>query len=122
MPRKQLTFNPEWNNVPVQKIGLNQWLQDHPSEAAKEAKKLTQRAIDRTLNSTQDAHLRGELNIYEPVEAYSVSWYHKGDTYYPIPDTAKRNDLPPVYIQWKDDYRKRNARIKRNSNRNIQKR
>ena len=105
----------EYNNIPVKKIGLKQWLKDHPSEAAKKGKRLTQRAIDRTLNITQVAHLKGELNIYDPIEAYTQKWYHKKDVYYPLKDSKKRNDLPPVYIQWKDDFRKRNARIKRNN-------
>ena len=62
--------------------------------------------IDPTLNSLQQAHIRGELSLYENVEAYKEQWYHKGDTYYPLPDTKVREDLPPIYIQWKDAYRR----------------
>ena len=59
--------------------------------------------------------------VYQPIEAYSEKWkqYHKpnqvwfhwntGDSYpvfdraEPVPGTRKRNDLPPLYIQWKND-------------------
>ena len=128
MARNQLTFNPEWDNVPVQKIGLKAWAEEHrlPMGATFVYNGQTctigkKSATERHFNEAQRDHLNSsqDFNIYEPVEAYSISWYHKGDKYYPIPDTAKRNDLPPVYIQWKDDYRKRNARIRRDRNRNI---
>lgn len=108
----------KYNNVPVKKIDLKQWLKDHPSEAAKNSAPCHYYGIDSsnsTLNATQMAHLRGEMDIYGPVEAYTQKWFHKKDVYYPLKDTKKRNDLPPVYIQWKDDFRKRNARNKRNN-------
>jgi len=68
---------------------------------------------DPNLNSIQLAHMKGELNLYENIEAYKEQWYHKGDTYYPIPNTKVREDLPPIYIQWKDAYRKI-LKLKRN--------
>ena len=64
---------------------------------------------DPSLNELQKAHIRGEINLYEGVEAYEEQLYHKGDVYYPIPGTKRRNDLPPIYIQWKDHYRRYNG-------------
>ena len=64
--------------------------------------------VDPTLNSLQQAHIRGEINLYENVETYKEQWYHKGDTYYAILGTRVQEDLPPIYIQWKDAYRKAN--------------
>jgi len=64
---------------------------------------------DDTLNPLQLAHIAGEINLYANTEAYSEEWYHKGSTYYPIPGTRKLNDLPPIYIQWKDAYRRANV-------------
>jgi len=65
---------------------------------------------DPNLNEIQRAHLRGEINLYEPVEAYTESWHHKGDVYYPIKGTRKPANLPPIYIQWKDAFRKRHGK------------
>jgi hypothetical protein len=61
---------------------------------------------DPTLNSLQQAHIRGEINLYENTEAYTEQWYHKGMKYYPISGTRVKEDLPPIYIQWKDAYRR----------------
>jgi hypothetical protein len=57
------------------------------------------------LNALQNMHLNGEIDLYQPVEAYSERWDH--ETTSPIIGTRKRNDLPPVYMQWKQDYRER---------------
>jgi len=64
---------------------------------------------DPSLNELQQAHIRGEINLYEGIEAYSEKWHHKGDVYHPIKGTRKRNDLPPIYIQWKDQFRRANG-------------
>ena len=72
---------------------------------------------DPNLNELQKAHIRGEINLYEPVETYTEQWT-KGTKYdpvtktvgldpAPIPGTRKATTLPPIYIQWKDDWRKR---------------
>ena len=66
---------------------------------------------DTTLNSLQQAHIRGELNLYATVESYTERWFHKGDEWYPLPNTRIREDLPPLYIQWKDSYRTQQRRL-----------
>ena len=64
------------------------------------------------LNPIQQAHNRGELNVYEPITAYSTRWetqYDKNGQYLssrPVPSSSRRNDLPPVYMQWKDAAKK----------------
>ena len=64
---------------------------------------------DDTLNSTQMAHIRGELDIYRPVQTYEEQWTHdnRKQTWAPIDGTKKRNDLPPIYMQWKRQAYKR---------------
>jgi len=65
------------------------------------------------LNSLQQAHIDGELDLYEPIEAYAEEWEHVTDKYgrfikaFPKPDTRSRKDLPTVAQQWKEDYRRR---------------
>lgn len=58
-------------------------------------------------------------NVYEPIEAYTEKWKHVEDsktrTYVSanaIPGTRKRNDLPPLYIQWKEDWKTRRDKIR----------
>lgn len=107
-----------FNNVPVVKIGLAQWLKDHPSSMA--GKRMSNIERDTTLNNIQADHLGGELDVYAPVEAYKQQWFHKKDKYYPVGEKV-REDLPPIYIQWKDNYRKRfvnGARHKHNTPKN----
>tara|TARA_R100000951_G_C2585770_1_gene163378 strand:- start:133 stop:390 length:258 start_codon:yes stop_codon:yes gene_type:complete len=61
-----------------------------------------------SLNTIQRQHLMYELDVYEPIVAYSERWetkYDKAGQYVsaaPVPGTRRRNDLPPVYMQWKD--------------------
>ena len=71
----------------------------------------TEAIIRAGLNSVQLAHLNGELNIYEPIEAYEERWFTKYkkvgywedyESAHPIKGTRRRNDLPPVYLQWKE--------------------
>ena len=57
------------------------------------------------LNKYQVEHMNGTRNIYEPIEAYSEKWEHGNAK--PIEGTRRRNDLPPLYIQWKEDWRVR---------------
>ena len=61
-------------------------------------------------------NLQRSVNVYEPIEAYTQKWNHiedkKDNTFvsaHPIPGTLKRNDLPPLYIQWKEDWKNRRA-------------
>ena len=69
---------------------------------------------DLELNGLQQAHVAGTLNVYEPIEAYSEKWetITKKVGYWedyvsarPIPDTRKRNDLPPISSQWRESYK-----------------
>ena len=58
-------------------------------------------------------HLQKTVDVYEPIEAYVQKWTHVTDnegnfvSASPVEGTKKRNDLPPLYLQWKADYRKR---------------
>jgi len=65
---------------------------------------------DESLSDLQKMHQAGEINLYEPIEAYYVEWYHNKDTYYPIEGTEVQKNLPPIAQQWKDSY----IRSKRN--------
>ena len=58
--------------------------------------------------------LQKSVNVYEPIEAYTEKWTHKENRKTgeflgaePVPGTRKRNDLPPLYIQWKEDWKTR---------------
>jgi len=69
---------------------------------------------DPTLNDMQKAHIRGEFNLYEPVEAYYQKWDHNKDpktekfiSASPIEGTERRDNLPSISQQWRDDYRRR---------------
>ena len=60
--------------------------------------------------------LQRSVNVYEPIEAYTEKWTHKENRKTgeflgaePVPGTRKRNDLPPLYIQWKEDWKNRFA-------------
>jgi hypothetical protein len=71
---------------------------------------------DDSLNELQMMHIRGDIDLYEPVEAYKEAWEHvKHQTGHylsskAVPGTKVREDLPPIYIQWKDDFRRRHAK------------
>ena len=104
-------------------INLKEWYISHP------AKEFTYKGTvypilgkrydakkDDTLNKYQRMHLNGELNVYEPIVAYSRQYDHITSTskgrfgmfVEAIPKSEpKRNDLPPLYLQWKEEYRKR---------------
>ena len=102
--------NNPYENVPVKKIGLKQWYKDNPSPSYVEWQSSGRSSTTKKqLNQTQLDAVQGKINVYAPVEAYKQKWFHKKDTYYPLNGTRVREDLPPIYIQWKDDYRKRNA-------------
>jgi hypothetical protein len=102
-----------WREHPAKTIYDKRW--------DKIAKKLVpQRNHGLEINHVIEDHPLTELqescNVYEPMEAYTEKWNHvedKDGTFVsanPIPNTRVRNDLPPLYIQWKDDYRKRFGR------------
>ena len=60
----------------------------------------------------QLAHKQGEIDLYQPIEAYSQKWktiFDKHGEYvsaHPVGEPT-RNDLPPVYMQWKQDFNTR---------------
>jgi hypothetical protein len=86
---------------------LEQWYNDNPSSQLS-GKIYTSRGDD-TLNKYQTS----EMNLREPIEAYSEIWktiFDKNGQYVsasPTEGTRRRNDLPPLYLQWKEDYKKR---------------
>ena len=105
-------------------INLKQWGKDHPASTF--THKGVEHTItgkrycsdtDPTLNKYQKMHQRGEINVYEPIEAYSEKWEHhfikQGKDYgqyiraTQVPNTRVRNDLPPLYLQWKEDFKAR---------------
>jgi len=51
-------------------------------------------------------------SVYKPIEAYAQQWKHETDksgvmtNAYPIGE-PQRSDLPPLYIQWKQDWKRR---------------
>ena len=66
-------------------------------------------------NHIQVLHQSGELNVYEPVEAYSEKWITKTKkqgywedyvSAQPVPGTRKRSDLPPIATQWRESFGK----------------
>ena len=65
---------------------------------------------DPNLNELQRMHLSGDINLYEPIEAYYVKWDHdkKGNNHKPIAETRIKKDLPCISQQWKEDYNRRN--------------
>ena len=58
------------------------------------------------LNSLQEAHINGEIDLYEPIEAHIEEWEHVTDRSgkfikaYPKSDTRFRKDLPTIAQQW----------------------
>ena len=101
-------MNP-YNNVPVKKIGLKQWCEDHPSKEVQEGIRYGRLHDPTFYSKSQVDHIMEKINLYEPIEAYREKWYHNNKTgkYYPIPNTKQRDDLPPIYLQWKEDYKRR---------------
>jgi hypothetical protein len=113
-----MKFDSQWNNKPVQKIGLKKWTKEH---RLKKGDIFTYKGVShmatgksydwkkdlKNLNQTQLDHVKGIINIYEPIEAYKMKWFHKGKVYYPLTNSLVKENLPPVYIQWKDAYRKK---------------
>ena len=93
---------------------LEEWYKKNPS------KKLNGLRFDcrgkdyNTLNELQKAHIRGEVDLYEPLENYSIKWIHQADkkgqyvSAYPCVEGRKRVDLPSISVQWKQDYKRRN--------------
>lgn len=94
-------------------INLSQWCNEHPAKAfiykGKTYDILGRCVKDNTkLNRLQKLHIQGEINLYQPIETYREKWFHDAKVFYPIEGTRRRDDLPPIYLQWKEDYRRRN--------------
>tara|TARA_R100000655_G_scaffold60649_3_gene99006 strand:+ start:1268 stop:1582 length:315 start_codon:yes stop_codon:yes gene_type:complete len=94
-------------------INLKDWYTNNPSKKLNGKRWNYKDNLD-SLHSLQVAHHNGELNLYESVESYEENWVHLENREtrtmikaHPKAGTRRRNDLPPVYIQWKDEYRKR---------------
>ena len=117
-------------------LNLSKWLENNRLKEGDTTKYFDRRTkVEKTitirgkvdkenLTKIQEMHMNGSINIYLPVEAYSEKWIHnKMDestgtkrnhrdygnfiSAHPVPGTKHRNDLPPIYMQWKEDYRKR---------------
>ena len=94
---------------------LNEWYKENPGKMWN-GKRFNYRDPKNyeSLSELQKAHLRGEINLYEPLENYSVKWAHKTEkkgmflNAYPIEETRTRADLPSIAVQWKQDFKKRN--------------
>ena len=99
-------------------INLKKWAKENP------AKTFTYKGKTHTvgskfkaiisLNDSQTEHVHGLLNVYEPIKAYSQQYKHYTDPKEPgkfLKATPigepRRNDLPPIYLQWKEDFRRR---------------
>jgi len=101
---------------------LKKWLQDNPKPVGSEftykgkAIKINGNRFNckdcNDLNSLQYMHLNGEIDLYLPIEAYAEDWDHVTDkegkfvSATPKVGTRRRNDLPPVYMQWKKEFNK----------------
>ncbi len=57
--------------------------------------------------------LQESYNVYDPIEAYVEKWDHNEKTGEgtPVPGTRRREDLPPLYQQWKTDWSRRIGRL-----------
>lgn len=73
------------------------------------------------LNDLQLAHLRGEIDVYAPIEAYAEEWEHVVDEHgnfvsaHPIPGTRRRADLPSLAEQWRNAAHRRSNRNEQSS-------
>mgnify|MGYP003153561399 FL=1 len=116
-------MNKHKKSVPFEgPINLKQWAKEHPASTFTHKgveHKITGKRYccqeDDNLNSIQKLHQRKILNVYDPIEAYNEKWEHhsiksgkdfgKYVSANPIPGTKVRNDLPPLYLQWKEAFR-----------------
>ncbi len=89
------------------------WVDRRGKKPIKRTLTISKKACDlREMTNLQTLHNKGELDVYQPIEAYSQQWktvFDKQGNYvsaHPVGE-PKRNDLPPVYMQWKQDYSRR---------------
>ncbi len=75
------------------------------------------------LNSLQQAHVNGKLDVYASIEAHTEEWVHNVDkdgnyiNAFPKPNTRRRQDLPSLAEQWREDAKRRSKHGKSTSNR-----
>lgn len=92
---------------------LKEWYENNPSKECNGLRFDCRGKDYNTLNELQKEHIRGEINLYEAIENYSIKWIHKSDNKgqfieaYPLSGTGERRDLPSVSIQWKQEYKRR---------------
>jgi hypothetical protein len=81
-------------------INLPKWIRDH-------------RVFPKNTQQYPLTDLQQCGTVYEPIETYSEKWKHEVDKNgtmtkaFPIEGTRHRSDLPPLYIQWKQDWKRR---------------
>ena len=97
---------------------LKEWYESHPGKNLNGI--IYSAKSDPRLNPIQVAHMSKKINVHAPVQTYSETWVHKSNKYgtfisaEPVPDSSKRDDLPPVAEQWKQDYARRFVKGKEN--------
>ena len=76
---------------------------EHPGELVKDTEVFKPKDL---------TDLQKSGTVYEPIEAYMQKWKHETDkngtmtNAYPVGE-PQRADLPPLYIQWKQDWKRR---------------
>jgi len=106
-----MTKNQKQSNPTKGRGWLTEWLNQNPNS------NLNGRVYDSnkdpTLNSLQVAHKNREINLYAPVEAYNYKWKHYSNdddqfvSCSRIEESRKRDDLPPVAVQWSQDFKRK---------------
>jgi len=104
--KKQAEWYTNWREHPADTIHDKRW--DKKSKSW-----IPQRnhgsKINKEISNYPLTELQESCNVYEPMEAYEEEWNHDKDTGTgtPVEGTRRRSDLPPLYIQWKDDWKRR---------------
>jgi|3_EtaG_2_1085321.scaffolds.fasta_scaffold33124_3 hypothetical protein len=95
---------------------LSEWLKNHKAKTLPSGEKIV-KADPKHLTKLQESY-----NVYEPIEAYEEKWGHIESTdedgsiiilASPIEGTRCRSDLPPLNVQWKQDWKRRLKAIKK---------
>ena len=108
--QKKGSWYTNWRSHPAKTIVDKRW--------DKETKKLVSQRnhgvrIDKEISTYPLTEIQKSYNIYDPIEAYVEEWEHESTkdgvfiNAYPKPGTRRRSDLPPLYIQWKQDWSRR---------------
>lgn len=92
---------------------LEEWYLKNPGKKLNGLRFDCRGADYNTLNELQKAHIRGEIDLYAPLENYSVEWIHTADNKgqfvkaVSLPTSKVRADLPSISVQWKQEYKRR---------------